>query len=100
MRSEMRGYSWVFLSEWERWGSGQDVFIRTYAKRHYGSTSPFSNGTNWLFADGHVKWHALAGLKQLFCCQDFDLNARQALIDLQDRICGTGRSPRGSLRGR
>ncbi len=39
--------------------------------RHYGGRDPNRNGTNWLFADGHVRWHSVNSLKQLFCCQDF-----------------------------
>jgi len=40
-------------------------------RRHYGGESTTSNGTNWLFADGHVMWHSAhdAGTK-LLCCID------------------------------
>ena len=41
------------------------------AWRHYGGTNPNSNGSNWLFADGHVQWHSVTSIDKLLCCQDF-----------------------------
>ena len=41
-------------------------------KRHYGGQNPMTNGSNFLFADGHVRWHSAdftAG--RLICCVDF-----------------------------
>jgi prepilin-type processing-associated H-X9-DG protein len=41
-------------------------------RRHYGGTNPNSNGSNWLFADGHVAWHSASyASKKLICCMDF-----------------------------
>ncbi len=40
-------------------------------RRHYGGTSPMNNGTNWLFADGHVQWYSgHAASNDLVCCID------------------------------
>ncbi len=37
--------------------------------RHYGGTNPAKNGSNWLFADGHVQWHSLNyATSTLICC--------------------------------
>ena len=41
-------------------------------KRHFGGRSPMTNGSNFLFADGHARWHSAdfaAG--SLICCVDF-----------------------------
>ncbi len=41
-------------------------------RRHYGGADPARNGTNWLFADGHVKWHsANNAMKKLVCCVEY-----------------------------
>ena len=41
-------------------------------KRHYGGQNPFSNGSNFLFADGHVQWQsAHSAAERMICCMDF-----------------------------
>ena len=40
-------------------------------RRHYGGAGIYNNGTNWLFADGHVQWHsAHSASTALACCID------------------------------
>jgi prepilin-type N-terminal cleavage/methylation domain-containing protein/prepilin-type processing-associated H-X9-DG protein len=41
-------------------------------RRHYGGESLNTNGSNWMFADGHVQWHSvLDSATKLLCCIDF-----------------------------
>jgi prepilin-type N-terminal cleavage/methylation domain-containing protein/prepilin-type processing-associated H-X9-DG protein len=66
--------------------------------RHYGGTSTITNGVNFMFADGHVQWHAKEFVAtQLICCIDVGGQAGMVggagsavggLIDLQNRNCG------------
>ena len=48
-------------------------------KRHFGGRNPMTNGSNFLFADGHVRWHSAdfaAG--SLICCVDFGVEGLEA----------------------
>ena len=50
-------------------------------KRHYGGQSPLTNGANFLYADGHVRWHSAdfaAG--KLICCVDFGYRENQPIL--------------------
>lgn len=59
--------------------------------RHYGGQSPNSNGANWLFADGHVKWHSMSySQNQMLCCLYFR-EAYEPLI--VKKKCGFDRKP-------
>ncbi len=59
-------------------------------KRHYGGQNAFSNGSNYMFADGHTAWHSAEfTATRLICCIDFGTtgataNARTA----QETNCG------------
>ena len=105
-----RPYCQILLSEaynyhhyafdWHVWLGGHAEFgepgiDEREGWRHYGGTNPNSNGTNWLFADGHVRWHSVSSLKQLFCCQDFPRGI--SLHEDQMQRCGgdAGSSGRG-----
>ena len=50
-------------------------------KRHFGGQSPLTNGSNFLYADGHVRWHSAdfaAG--KLICCVDFGYRPNQPIL--------------------
>ena len=54
-------------------------------KRHYGGQSPFANGSNYMFADGHVQWHSAEfTATKLICCMDDFTYVRS----LQYQNCG------------
>ena len=73
-------------------------------KRHYGGQSPLTNGSNFLFADGHVTWHSADfAASKLICCADLGKNDAagdnaSAARALQASNCGGGRTPRGNQR--
>ena len=56
--------------------------------------NPNRNGANWLFADGHVKWHSVAySVRKMVCCQDFGVPGQASHIldharQLQREKCG------------
>ncbi len=64
-------------------------------KRHYGGQSPNSNGSNYMFADGHVQWHSAEfTATKLICCMDSP--AQSGVRYLQDQNCGGGSAPDGT----
>ncbi len=79
--------------------------------RHYGKPNPGTNGSNFLFADGHAIWHsARFASDQLICCVNFGVspdvaNIPSRLSDMSDainaqrRLCG-GAAGGGSRRRR
>ena len=76
--------------------------------RHYGKPNPRTNGSNFLFADGHANWHSAQFVSdKLICCVDFgvspdygtipsNLSNMTEAITAQRRLCGGagGRSRR------
>ncbi len=74
-------------------------------KRHYGGQSAFSNGSNYMFADGHTAWHSAEfSATKLICCLDigkqegnsFSAGAEAAKI----ANCGGPGADGGSVRRR
>ena len=56
-------------------------------KRHYGGDSAFSNGSNYMFADGHTQWHSAEfTATKLICCIHFGSNT--GVLSLQEANCG------------
>ncbi len=72
------------------------------AWRHYGGTNPNSNGSNWLFADGHAQWHSVTSIDKLLCCQDFVSPGgwHSFLYELQEQKCGSTTGEGGTTRRR
>lgn len=85
---------------WHSWFQGSDDSFGEpgvdprEAWRHYGGVSPYRNGTNWLFADGHSQWFSVASFKQLYCCQEFPGRFRGSRSEQQERCGGGTTSPR------
>ena len=59
-----------------RWtGILRDATMDPDYRRHYGGQDPESNGSNFAFANGHVKWHsALEASEGLVCGIDVGLD--------------------------
>ena len=88
--------TWLNRSEWS-WqvsGHGGHVTERKEAQRHYGGMNPDTNGSNWLFVDGHVQWHSVTSFDKLLCCQDFPRGI--SLHEMQAQRCGGGAGSSGS----
>ncbi len=69
-------------------------------KRHYGGQNAFSNGSNYLFADGHVSWHSAEfTATRLICCMDDSTSVSSSNIaGLQATNCGGGAGAGGTRR--
>ena len=60
-------------------------------KRHYSGQNPLSNGSNYLFADGHSAWHSAEfTATKLICCMDFGTggNNRAGARSIREQNCG------------
>ena len=64
------GRCWTWDQIMNEAGSGNAAAARSY-RRHYGGNDPNRNGSNWLFADGHVSWYSVTyTITKMICCQD------------------------------
>lgn len=78
--------------------------------RHYGKPNPRTNGSNFLFGDGHAQWHsAQYASDKLICCVDFGVSPNSPriptrlsnmteAINAQRRLCGGPTSGGGTRR--